>query len=116
MAQNQKDDPSTYPALGRWMTWVDKPGSGIKILWALILICIGVFALEWTYEKKSHFGAEDIKGFYAFYGFVMFTILILAAKGLRVLIKRPEDYYGDKAVDTEEYPDDQLDKRDHGDV
>jgi hypothetical protein len=38
------------------------------------------------------------------------------AKGLRVLIKRPEDYYGNKAVDTEEYPEDQLDKREHTDV
>ena len=116
MAQKPKDDPATYPALGRMMTWVDKKGSDKKIFWALALVCVVVFLLEWTYEKHPHFGVEGVNGFYAFYGFIMFTGLILVAKGLRVLIKRPEDYYGDKAVDTEEYPEDQLDIREHTDV
>jgi len=40
----------------------------------------------------------------------MFTALILVAKALRLLIKRPENYYGDKAVDGEEYPTDQLEQ------
>ena len=116
MAQTPKDDPSTYPALGRMMTWVDKKGSDKKIFVALAFVCLAVFLLEWTYEKHGHFHIEDVKGFYAYYGFIMFTGLILVAKGLRVLIKRPEDYYGDKAVDTEEYPEDQLEKLGHTDV
>ena len=32
---------------------------------------------------------------------------------MRVLIKRDEGYYGDKAIDTEAYPEDQLQKVDH---
>jgi hypothetical protein len=46
----------------------------------------------------------------------MFTALILAAKSLRFFIQRPEDYYGDSAIDREEYPPEQLEKVDHGDV
>ena len=110
---DHNDDPKTYPALGRLMTWVDRPGSATKIFYALIAVCVVVFAWEFTYEKHGHFTAEDYPGFYAVYGFVMFTALILLAKGLRVLIKRPEDFYGDKAIDTEDYPEDQLEKVDH---
>ena len=116
MAHKPKDAPTTYPALGRALTWVDKPGSDKKIVWALIAVCLVLFILDFTYEKYGYFRAEYIRGFFAFYGFVMFTGLILVAKALRFFIKRPEDYYGDKAIDTEEYPADQLDIRENGDV
>ncbi len=116
MAQRPKDDPATYPVLGRMLSWVDRPGSDKKIVWVLGIACLIVFLLDFTYEKHGHFQAEYIRGFYAIYGFVMFTGLILVAKALRYFIKRPEDYYGDKAIDTEEYPTDQLDIREHTDV
>lgn len=111
---DHKDEhPETYPALGRMLLWVDRPGSATKIFWALAGVCALLFALDFTYHKHGHFTVEDYPGFYGIYGFVMFTGLILAAKGLRVLIKRPEDYYGDKAVDREDYPEDQLEKVGH---
>lgn len=108
---DQKDE--NLPALGRLFLWVDKPGSANKIFWALAAVCLGLFLLDFTFEAHGHFAVEAIPGAYGIYGFVMFTGLILAAKALRFFIKRPEDYYGDKAVDSEEYPADQLDKVDH---
>jgi len=116
MAHKPKDDPATYPALGRAMTWVDKPGSDKKIVWALILVCLGLFLADFTYEKHGHFWVEYFRGFYAIYGFVMFSALIISVGFLRKLLKRPENYYGDKAVDQEEYPADLIDKRDNADV
>lgn len=108
-----KDDPANYPALGRMMLWVDKPGSANKIFWGLAVVSILVFLADFTFEKHGDFAIADIPGFYGIFGFVAFTALILLAKTLRVLIKRPEDYYGDKAIDSEEYPEDQLDKVDY---
>jgi len=105
-----KDNPETYPALGRLLSWVDKPGSGNKIFWALVVVCGLLFIADFAIEKHSAFEMEDLPGFFAVYGFVSFTALILAAKALRVLIKRPEDYYGDKAIDREEYPKAGLDE------
>jgi len=113
---DRHDDPSTYPALGRWMTWVDRPGSATKIFRGLIVVCVLVVLADLTYTPYGYLPMEKWFGFYAGYGFVMFTVLILLAKGLRVLIKRREDYYGDKAVDQEDYPDDGTDRREHGDV
>lgn len=102
------ETPDTYPALGRLLTWVDKPGSGTKIFYALAALCAVLFLLSFTYDRHGHFEVEHWPGFFGGYGFVMFTLLILAAKTLRIFIKRPEDYYGDKAIDSEAYPEDQL--------
>lgn len=106
-------EPAKLPALGRMLLWVDKPGSANKIFWALVVVCGLAFLADFTYEKHGHFDVENVPGFFAAYGFFMFTGLILAAKGLRVLIKRPEDFYGDKAIDREEYPEAGLEKVDH---
>lgn len=113
MDNKTPDNPDSYPPLGRALMWVDKPGSATKIIAALAVVCVGLFLLDFTYHKHVHFEVEKIPGFYGIYGFVMFTALILAAKTLRKIIKRPEDYYGDKAVDSEIYPKDQLDKGDN---
>ncbi len=110
---DHETDPAKLPALGRMLLWVDKPGSANKIFWALAVVCGLLFAADFTFEKHGHFDVENLPGFFGFYGFIMFTGLILAAKGLRVLIKRDEDFYGDKAVDREEYPEAGLDKVDH---
>lgn len=104
------EDTSDFPALGRAMLWVDKPGSANKIFWALAVLCVFVFAAGFMVDMHGHFAVESFGGFYALYGFAMFTALILVAKALRVIIKRREDYYGDKAVDREDYPEDQLEK------
>ena len=113
MAGPTRDDPARYPAIGRWLTWVDRPGSPNRIFWGLAVFCGFLLILDFTYEKHGHFAFEDFPEFFAIYGYVMFTLLILAAKGLRALVKKPEDFYGDKAVDREEYPADQLDKVDY---
>ena len=109
MAQNT----DTHPVLGRILGWVDRPGSANRIFWALVVLCGGLFLADFTYHKHGHFAVENVPGFYGIYGFVMFTLLILVAKTLRIFIKRPEDYYGKVAVDSEDYPAAQLEKVDH---
>lgn len=109
----RETDPAKLPRLGRMLLWVDKPGSATKIFWALVVACVLLVLADFTYEKHGHFDVENLPAFFGIYGFVMFTGLILAAKGLRVLIKRREDFYGDKAVDREEYPEAGTQKVDH---
>ena len=113
MAQSPSEDTNTHPVLGRAFGWVDRPGNGTRIFWALAVLCGFLLLADFTYHKHGHFSVENLPGFYGIYGFVMFTALILAAKTLRIFIKRPEDYYGKAAVDSEEYPEAQLEKVDH---
>lgn len=116
MAHIPSDKHEKLPFLGRFLSWFTFPQNSKFIIGALVIVCIGLFLADFTYKKYGHFEVETYKGFYGAYGFVMFTALILLAKTLRYLIQQPEDYYGDKAIDREEYPEDQLEKLGHEDV
>jgi len=107
------DDPNSYPALGRALLWVDRPGSGTKIFWALVGVCGALLLADLTLDRYGKFNLEGLPGFYGVFGFIAFTMVILGAKTLRRLIKRPEDYYGNKVIDAEDYPASGLDKADH---
>ena len=73
--------------------WLDEPGNVKKIIWALVAVCTGLFLADALYHKHSHFEAENFFGFYAIFGFVVCVALVLAAKGMRVILMRSEDYY-----------------------
>lgn len=109
------DQPDEKPinALAALFGLVDRPGAATRIFYALAALCAFLFLLDFTYKKYGHFDFETLPGIYGIYGFVMFTGLILVAKALRVLIKRHEDYYGEKSVDAEDYPRDQLERIEH---
>lgn len=78
--------------------WLDDPANVRKILRVFFALCALIFLLDLTeyvglFEKKIHFGIQRVPGFYGLYGFVGCVILVLVAKGLRVFLMRPEDYY-----------------------
>ena len=53
----------------------------------------GSVIADFFYHKHTHYGFQGIYGFDAFYGFVSCVLLVLAAKQLRKLLMRDEDYY-----------------------
>lgn len=72
----------------------DKPKNVKRLLGIfygiLVLLLIGDFFVH----KHAVFPWEEWPEFYAIYGFVACTVLVLAAKYiLRPLVKRREDYY-----------------------
>lgn len=73
--------------------WLDDPRNVTRICWALYAVCALLFLADGFYHKHPHFAVESWFGFYAIYGFVACVGLVLAAKVLRILLKRPEDYY-----------------------
>ncbi|MEM7776158.1 MAG: hypothetical protein AAF732_11165 [Pseudomonadota bacterium] len=81
------DGPPSDPS------WFERPGTVRLILWALYIACAGVFVADIAIPKHGPFAIEYIFGFYAIYGFVGCVGLVLAAKELRRLLMRPEDYY-----------------------
>ena len=73
--------------------WFDDSRNVNKIVWALVaLSAVSVFA-ELFYHKHTHYGFQGYIGFDAFYGFVSCVLLVLAAKQLRKVVMRDEDYY-----------------------
>lgn len=73
--------------------WLDRPENVRKIVIALCVVCALLLLADAFYHKHAHFAFENWFGFYALYGFVMCVALVLAAKLMRVVLKRDEDYY-----------------------
>jgi len=75
--------------------WLVRP-STIRRLWiAFFVILAGTLAPDFFVEQYDHFGVETYFGFYAGYGFLTCVLMVVGAKGLGLLIKRGDDYYGD---------------------
>ena len=59
----------------------------------LLLACALLVIIDILVPKHGPFAIEHWFGFYAFYGFIACVGLVIAAKGLRVILMKPEDYY-----------------------
>ncbi len=106
----QETDPFKLPWLGRNLLWLDNMRNVDRVVYALYGICAVLLIADFLYHKHSYLDIEDIPGFYAAYGFFMCAALVICAKGMRLFLKRPEDYYAPKDVESETFPEDQLDR------
>ncbi len=73
--------------------WLDDDRNVKKIVYVLATLCALAFLADLFYTKHPFFGVEEFPAFYAIYGFVVSTALVLSAKELRKVVGRPEDYY-----------------------
>ena len=73
--------------------WLDRPGSVNTLIRWVAVVCVVLLAADAFYEKVTHYAWEKAPGFYAVFGFVSCVALVVAAKGLRRLLMRDEDYY-----------------------
>lgn len=64
-----------------------------KAYWSVWIACALLLLADPLVHKHGYFHAEDWFGFHGWFGFVACVGLVLAAKGLRLLLKRPADYY-----------------------
>ncbi len=73
--------------------WLDAPRN-VKRLWRafLALLVLTVLA-ELVVTLHPHFEIEALPAFHAAYGFIACAAMIVAAKILGVLLKRPDTYY-----------------------
>ena len=71
----------------------DKPGNVRRLLRILYLACALLLGLDLIVHRHVIHEWESVWGFYGFYGFLACVGLVLIAKQLRKILKRPEDYY-----------------------
>lgn len=113
MSIDQNDKPEDLPTLGRALLWLDKKKNVDRIVYGLYIVCAILFAADFLYHKHVYLGVEEFPGFYALYGFFMCAALVISAKIMRLFLKRPEDYYAPYDVESEKYPEDQLERKTH---
>ena len=73
--------------------WLERPGSVTKIVYGLYALSAALLVIDPFIHKHGPFAIEHWWGFYGIYGFVGCVFLVLAAKELRKLVMRGEDYY-----------------------
>jgi len=82
---NQPNDGKRY--------WLDERRNVDKIWYVLIGVCALLFLADALYHKHVELEIENWFGFYGIYGFVGCVFLVLAAKAMRKVVMRGEDYY-----------------------
>lgn len=79
------DDHKTY--------WLDRRDNVRKVYFGLWIFGLAWLVPDFFLHKHEDVGFAAAIGFYAAYGFFACVALVLAAKGLRRILMRPEDYY-----------------------
>jgi hypothetical protein len=79
--------------------WLTRPAT-IRWLWILFgVVLAGTVALQWVIPVKGKFVLDGTFAFGAWFGFGACVAMVLAAKVLGWVLKRPENYYGDRLED-----------------
>jgi len=75
--------------------WLSRPGT-IRRLWVgfAVLLALTVVA-QFVIDIKGYFGLDGWPAFAAVYGFGACVAMVLVAKMLGVVLRRPDDYYDD---------------------
>jgi hypothetical protein len=76
--------------------WLDRPRNIKIVIVAALVVLAGSVLADFFYHDPSHFGVDGWFGFYAWYGFITCVAMVVGAKLLGYLIKRPDDYYDDE--------------------
>lgn len=71
----------------------DKPANIRRTWWLLCSTCAALFLIDFVYHRHVVHPWEALWGFYGIFGFVGIVALILAAKEMRKIVMRKEDYY-----------------------
>ncbi len=80
---------------GKEFDFFDRPSTR-RMLWiALWGACAIVVLLQVFAAPEPHFGFDGFIGYTALFGFIACTALILIAKGLGFILKKPVDYYNE---------------------
>lgn len=83
----------TEPPKRQKSYWLDRRRNVDKVFWGLCAFCAALFLADAFYARHGEFAWQEWFGFYALFGFIVCVFLVLAAKQLRKILMRGEDYY-----------------------
>lgn len=95
MTKRTQDEGHAPAPKGEKRYWLDDARNVNKVVYAVYAVCALLFVIDPWIHKHGPFAIEHWIGFYGIFGFVACVALVLAAKELRRLLMRPEDYYDD---------------------
>ena len=91
-------DEDIHPA-ARPFLWLVSDGARKGFLYLVGIAALISIVADFFVERHAHFHYEHMKGFFAIFGFVAFSFVVLMGWPLRKLTARPEDYYPESRED-----------------
>lgn len=73
--------------------WADKAENRAFVRRVLYVACALLVIADFVVHRHVVAAIENVPAFYALYGFLALVGVVMAARGLRMLVKRDEDYY-----------------------
>lgn len=80
--------------------WLTRPATIRRLWWLFGAVLALTVAAQAGVHIHAHFGADGIFGFSAFFGFISCVAMVVFAKLLGFVLKRPDDYYKDDQPDV----------------
>ncbi len=80
--------------------WLTRPETVRKLWWGLYAVLALTVLAQLLVYVKGYFTVDGWFGFGAVFGFLSCLLMVLAAKGLGLLLKRPNDYYREHDSDA----------------
>ena len=80
--------------------WLTRPATIKKLWWIFSGILALTVLAQLLWYVKGYFTVGGWVGFGAVYGFGSCLIMVLVAKGLGFVLKRPNDYYAERDDDA----------------
>lgn len=65
----------------------------VRMLWAGFAVALALLVFADFFVEHHGAGIGATAGFYAWFGFLACIVLVAAAKGLGLILKRPTGYY-----------------------
>jgi len=90
---NRSDD-RVHP-LARRVAFIDSPAFGQVFLVVLAIASVALALVDLIHHRHVLFSWDGFPGFHALFGFGAFTFVVLMGWPLRMLLSRPESYYGE---------------------
>lgn len=84
--------------------WLVRPRTVRGLWWAFGAILLLTVLAQLGIHIKGYYGMDGWFGFGAGYGFLSCLVMVLVAKLLGWLLKRPDDYYFDIGVEDDMLP------------
>ena len=73
--------------------WIDSKSNVDKLVYAICIICVSLFLIDFFYEKHPQVYVEQLFGFYCLYGFIICCGIVFGGIALRKLVARQEKFY-----------------------
>ena len=80
--------------------FLTRPATIRRLWWLFSGLLIVTVLLQFAFPVKGYFGVDGWFGFGALYGFLSCLLMVLVAKALGTVLKRPRNYYRESGDDA----------------